>query len=61
MFVWKRRDRRMDESRVVLKYNEGIPAMNKETEEEIHCEKQTGENYLEITKCQKTKKGVLAF
>lgn len=35
MFVWKRRDRRMDESRVVLKYNEGIPAMNKETEVEI--------------------------
>lgn len=25
----------MDESRVVLKYNEGIPAMNKETEVEI--------------------------
>ena len=35
MFVWKRRDRRMDESRVVLKYNEWIPAMNKETEVEI--------------------------
>ncbi len=46
--------------RVVLKYNEGIPAMNKETEVEIIkkfiVKNKQEENYLEITKCQKKTK-----